>query len=147
MADTVTTKVIADTKGEYVVHLTNVSDATGEALVKKVDMTLIAKNFNGNQPASLFVERVKFFVAGFKYVQLFWSHTVNETILFLPPGVGDLDFTQRGDLSLNSTTLAKYQGLADGLGAGGDGSILLTTNTPAAGAIYDITLFLRKAQN
>ena len=38
MADIVTTQTIADTSGvKYVVKMTNVSDGTGENLVKKVD--------------------------------------------------------------------------------------------------------------
>jgi hypothetical protein len=36
MADTVTTQTISDTSGiKYVVKMTNVSDGTGETLVKK----------------------------------------------------------------------------------------------------------------
>ena len=38
MADTVTTQTIADTSGlKFVTKLTNLSDGTGESLVKKVD--------------------------------------------------------------------------------------------------------------
>jgi len=38
MADTVTTQTISDTSGiKYVVKMTNVSDGTGETLVKKID--------------------------------------------------------------------------------------------------------------
>ena len=147
MAAVVTTKVIIDTPYEYVVHLTNISDATDEALVKKVDATAVAKNKNGNQPSYFDIERVKFGLSVFKYVQLFWNHTVNETILVLPPGVGDIDFTQRDSFSPNSNQLVRYRGLIDGGNAGLDGSILLSTNGGAVGAVYDITLFLKKAQN
>lgn len=147
MAAVVTTKVIYDGPYEHVVHLTNVSDATDEAAVKKVDITAIAKNSNGNQPTFLNIERVKFALSVFKYVQLFWSHTANETALLLPPGVGDIDFSIRDSFGPNSNVLARFLGLKDGLGAGGDGSILLSTNGGAVGAVYDITLFLRKAQN
>ena len=38
MADTVTTQTIADTSGvKYVIKLTNISDGSGEILVKKID--------------------------------------------------------------------------------------------------------------
>ena len=38
MADAVTTQTIADTSGvKYVIKMTNISDGTGETLVKKVD--------------------------------------------------------------------------------------------------------------
>ena len=38
MADTVTTQTIADTSGvKFVVKMTNLSDGTGENLVKKID--------------------------------------------------------------------------------------------------------------
>ena len=38
MADTVTTQTLTDTSGvKFVVKLTNISDGTGETLVKKVD--------------------------------------------------------------------------------------------------------------
>ena len=38
MADTVTVQTIADTTGvKYVAKMTNISDGTGESLVKKID--------------------------------------------------------------------------------------------------------------
>ena len=42
MADTVTTQTISDTSGiKYVVKMTNVSDGTGETLVKKIDASAL----------------------------------------------------------------------------------------------------------
>jgi len=54
MADTVTTQTIADTSGvKFVTKLTNISDGTGETLVKKVDASeLTFMTEDGNRKIS-----------------------------------------------------------------------------------------------
>ena len=54
MADTVTTQTIADTSGvKFVVKMTNLSDGTGETLVKKVDASeLTFMSEDGNRKIS-----------------------------------------------------------------------------------------------
>lgn len=138
MADTVTSNVIANTRTRYVVHLTNVSDGTGEAAVIKVDKsTLVASD--GAEPASLDIERVDYCVNGMA-VTLAWDHTTDDTALVLA-GNGGIDFRGVGvvpDLD------GGVGNLRDPRSAGGTGDLLLTTTGHTAGDTYDITLWLRK---
>lgn len=129
MADTVTSKVMVDGPRNYVVHLTNISDGTGETNVLKVDKsTLVGPN--GAEPDKLTLLKATWSVQGFEAVKLIWDHTTDVTALVLS-GVNYNDWTE-------------YGGYHDG-GTGGAGDILLTTvGTPAANDTYDVTLHFKK---
>lgn len=136
MADAVTTNVISDSDTHYIVHLTNISDATGESAVTKVDKsTLLAED--GAEPNSLDIETVRWCVQGFTSVRILWDHTTDDVGLVLS-GSGYDDF--RGD----GFARAK-KGLADPRSAGDTGDIKLTTAGAVSGATYDITLRFRKS--
>lgn len=135
MADAVTTNVISDSDTHYIVHLTNVSDATGESAVVKVDKSgLLATD--GAEPNSLDIETVRWNIQGFTSVRILWDHTTDDLGLVLS-GSGYDDF--RGDGAARA-----FKGLADPRSSGGTGDILLTTAGAVSGASYDITLRLRK---
>jgi hypothetical protein len=127
MADTVTTKVVLNTPKKLVVHLTNLSDGTGESAVAKVDKSAYT-GLNGLEPSKLVVERIEFDVSSMR-VSLLWDQTSDEQIAVLQ-GSGFLDWRDSGGLI--------------GANTGGPGDILLTTTGHAAGDGYDITLYLRK---
>lgn len=136
MADAVTTNVVSDSDARYAVHLTNISDGTGESAVIKVDKsTLLAED--GAEPASLDIEEVRWNIQGFTSVRLLWDHTTDDVALVLT-GNGYEDFRGQPDN-------AAKKGLADPRSSGGTGDILLTTAGAVSGATYDITLRLRKS--
>lgn len=140
MADAVTARVIADTKTHYVVHLTNISDGTGESAVVKADKSAIGVASDGAEAASLDIEQVRWAIQGFTSVRVLWDHTTDDVGLVLC-GSGYDDF--RG-LEGGVSGLIKTGGLLDPRSTGATGDILLTTNGGSSGATYDITLWLRK---
>ena len=137
MADAVATRVIGETREVYIVHLTNVSDGTGEADVIKVDKsTLLASD--GAEPAALDIERVAWNCEGMA-VRVEFDHDVDDLVLALS-GHGDIDFrgsdAQGGTPSLCS--------LKDPRTTGGTGDLLVTTVGHTSGDTYNVTLWLRK---
>lgn len=129
MADVVDSIVLESTIQRYIVRLTNVSDATGESAVVKVDKsTLVASN--GLEPQDLVIDEIEWSIQGFTSVRLFWHHTANDEAVVLGTGSGFRTFWPSG-------------GLKDPRSAGGTGDILLTTAGAASGATYDIVLNCR----
>lgn len=127
MADAVTSKTLFNGQVKLVVHLTNISDGTGESAVVKVDKSTFTGP-NGLEPSHLVIEQIKYDVTNMRVV-LLWDRTTDEAIAVLQ-GRGCLDFRSVGGIKGSST--------------GDTGDILLTTTGHAAGEGYDITLFLRK---
>lgn len=131
MPDTVVTQIMGREPARRIIHMANISDGTGEALVKKLDMTTISAinpaNGQVGQPVSCDIDWVRWAVQGFSSVRLYWDHTTDDLALVLS-GNGYEDFDDgRGPL-------------LDPRSAGGDGSLLLSTAGALAGATYDITL-------
>ena len=125
MADAVTTQTITDTSGvKYVVKLTNVSDGTGETLVKKVDASeLTFMTEDGNRKIS----RVWYSVntANSKSaIELIWDGVNNSTSMVLG-GNGYMDLRTAGNEIVNNATTPT-------------GDVLLSTKNFAIGDNYTI---------
>jgi hypothetical protein len=125
MADAVTTDVLFSGTRKHVVHLTNVSDGTGEAAVAKVDISTLALH-NGDAPTKAKIYSIEWDVEGMS-VALLADHTSDVTMLTMV-GRGSYDGGVKGAIT--------------GEGAGGTGDILLTTAGATAGDSYDLTLTL-----
>ena len=130
MADTVTTQTIADTSGvKFVAKLTNLSDGSGETLVKKIDASeLTFMSEDGNRS----IARVYYSIntsdrkSG---VEILWDGVTNATALFLS-GQGFMDFRTDGNsISNNATTPT--------------GDVLLSTKNFASGDNYTIIVEFR----
>lgn len=128
MADTVTTQILASGPRYHTVHLTNISDGTGESGVIKVDISTLNLG-NGVAPTRTSVKEIQWSIQGFTSVRFYWDHTTDDTIGVLAAGNGYAEFGMLGFLS-------------DPGSAGGTGDILLTTAGATTGATYDITLVL-----
>lgn len=129
MVDTVNTDYIFKGTRRVAVKMTNVSDGTGESAVAKVDLsTLVGPN--GSAPTKTVVERIEGMVQGFTSVRLFWDHTTDDELAVLGTGYTFFDWTDVG-------------GFTDPASTGGTGDIVLTTAGAAAGATYDITIWVR----
>lgn len=139
MADAVTVKTIRDGRQQIVVHLTNISDGTGESAVVKVDKSALLAE-DGAEPASLDIEQVEWNIQGFTSVRLLWDHTTDEVALVLS-GSGYKDFRGKDDSIYGQFGNMR---LADGRGSGATGDILLTTAGTTSGNTYDITLWVYK---
>ena len=130
MADTVTTQTIADTSGvKFVAKLTNLSDGSGETLVKKIDASeLTFMSEDGNRS----IARVYYSIntsdrkSG---VEIFWDGATNATALFLS-GQGFMDFRTDGNSIPNNATTPT-------------GDVLLSTKNFASGDNYTIIVEFR----
>lgn len=132
MTDAVTSQVVYRHNNRYVLHLTSVSDGTGESAVIKADRSGLT--ILGQSPAvavgHMAIARVHGFVNGLTYVQLLWEHTTDDVAVTLGPGNFDLDFRD-------------YNGVHDPQSSGGTGDLVLTTVGSDNGDVYDITIDLR----
>lgn len=149
MADAVTNQTLVDTPEVTTIHLTCISDGTGEVAVIKADKSAlkfcpgIVSNGVKAAPAeaaSLEIAAVRWAIQGFTSVRILWDHNTDDVALVLS-GSGYDDFMGAGDA--RGPTLSGMP--TDPRSAGGAGDILLTSAGAAANATYDITLWLRKS--
>lgn len=129
MTDVVTSEYIYNGLRRKVLHLTNISDSTGESAVTKVDISALTFG-NGQVPSYTTIDMIDYNIQGMSSVRLYWDHTTDDEISVLPAGQGTIDFNAIG-------------GKTDPRSDGGTGDILLTTNGQASGGTYDITIYLR----
>jgi hypothetical protein len=127
MADTVDTRVLLNGPRNYIVHLTNISDSTGESAVVKIDLSSLALA-DGRTPAKLTIDEIQYSIQGFTSVRLHYDADTDDEIAILS-GDGVKVFPG---------------GLADPRSTGAVGDVLLTTAGAASGATYDITIVARK---
>jgi len=130
MADIVTTQTLTDTSGvKFVVKMTNISDGTGEQLVRKVDAS--ETTFMTEDDARK-IARIWYSIntANNKSaVELVWAGATNSTAVLLS-GNGYWDLRTAGDeISNNATTPT--------------GDVLLSTKNFANGDNYTIIVEFR----
>ena len=130
MADTVSTQVLSDTTGvKYVVKMTNISDGSGESLVKKIDAsttTFMTEN------AERKIAKVWFSVNAISKkacVELVWDGATNATGVLLS-GQGYWDLRTAGNSIGNNATTPT-------------GDVLLSTHDFVPGDNYTILVEFR----
>ena len=130
MADTVTTQTIADTSGvKFVTKLTNISDGTGETLVKKVDaseLTFMTEDGNRKISKIWYSINTNNNKAG---VEIIWDGTTNASALFLS-GNGYWDLRTAGNEVGNNATTPT-------------GDVLLSTKNFVTGDNYTLIIEFR----
>ena len=130
MADTVTTQTLTDTSGvKFVVKLTNISDGTGETLVKKVDaseLTFMTEDGNRKISKIWYSVNTNNNKAG---VEIIWDGATNATAMFLS-GNGYFDLRTAGNEVTNNATTPT-------------GDILISTKNFAVGDNYTIIVEFR----
>ena len=130
MADIVTTQTLTDTSGvKFVVKMTNISDGTGEQLVRKVDAS---ETTFMTEDSARKIARIWYSIntANNKSaVELVWAGATNSTAVLLS-GNGYWDLRTAGDeISNNATTPT--------------GDVLLSTKNFANGDNYTIIVEFR----
>ena len=136
MADAVTSQTLADGDKIAVVKFTNLSDGSGEASVKKVDVSALAANSAGETPARATIEQIWYDIGGMR-VALEWNATTNVVAAVLGGSAaagnvsGHMDFRSFG-------------GVKNTLASGYDGDIDLTTSGHTNLDHYTIVLELSK---
>lgn len=129
MADAVTAEYVFSGQRRKIVHLTGISDGTGESGVVKVDLSAITFNF-GQVPTYSAIDMIDYNIQGYTSIRLYWDHTTDDEIVILPAGANTVHFSALGGKTDPRTT-------------GGTGDIILTTAGHVSGATYDITIYLR----
>jgi len=142
MADAVTTQVLFDDGGHVVVHLTNVSDGTGESAVTKLD----ASTFLGGGAGSRYaLEAIAWACVGMGF-NLLWD--ANTDVLFFTTGnttsQGFIDYINGVGGDRGPGSGAGKTGIPNNAGTGVNGDVLLTTVGHTAGDSYVVTLWFRK---
>ena len=125
MADTVSTQVLTDTTGvKFGVKMTNISDGTGENLVKKVDASNTTfMTEDGERKISKIFWSVNT-QSGKSSVELIWDGATNATAVLLS-GHGFWDLRADGNEITNNATTPT-------------GDVLLSTKNFASGDNYTI---------
>ena len=130
MADTVSTQVLTDTTGvKFGVKMTNISDGTGENLVKKVDASNTTfMTEDGERKISKIFWSVNT-QSGKSAVELIWDGETNATAVTLS-GQGFWDLRADGNEIVNNATTPT-------------GDVLLSTKNFANGDNYTILVVFR----
>ena len=130
MADIVTTQVLSDTSGvKYVAKMTNISDGSGESLVKKIDAsTTTFMTADGNRKIAKIWWSVNTTKANAS-VELVWDGETNATAMLLN-GQGYWDLRTAGNEIINNATTPT-------------GDVLLSTRAFVVGDNYTILVEFR----
>ena len=130
MADIVTTQVLSDTSGvKYVAKMTNISDGSGESLVKKIDAsTTTFMTADGNRKIAKIWWSVNTTKANAS-VELVWDGDTNATAILIN-GQGYWDLRTAGNEIINNATTPT-------------GDVLLSTRDFVVGDNYTILVEFR----
>lgn len=126
MADAVTVRQIRNTPEELVLHLTNISDGTGESAVNKAAIA----SFTGRGGAA---------VLGWDIKAVRWCmQGINSVRLLFDAATDDVGYV------LSGNGYDEADALVDPRSGTPAGNLLLTTQGAAANGTYDITIWLNK---
>tara|TARA_B100000989_G_C19485158_1_gene447048 strand:- start:403 stop:804 length:402 start_codon:yes stop_codon:yes gene_type:complete len=131
MADAVTSQTLFDGDKHVVMKFTNISDGTGESAVKKVDVSALNADINGNTCTSVAIEKIWWQCIGMK-VRMFFDATSDAFIIEL------------GENQSGHHDYSEFGGLKNNAGSGKTGDIDFTTVGHSSADTYTITLKMRK---
>jgi len=132
MADAVTSTTLMDSDRVAIIQLTNTSDGTGEAAVKKVDVSSLSDSSTGQACTGVRLAKIVYSTFGMS-VKLLWDATTDTICWDLNADyTTDEDFTEFG--GIRNTAAA----------SGKTGDIMLTTTGHSDGDSYVIVLTVYK---
>ena len=131
MADTVTSQTIQDGGRTAILKFTNESDGTGESSVKKVDVSALAADSDGNSCTAVTISRIYWACRGMG-VDIEFDASTNVLAIPLP---ADSTGDEYYDL---------FTGISNNAGSGKTGDIDFTTVGHSDGDAYSIILVLTK---
>jgi len=137
MADAVTSQTLADGDKIAVVKFTNLSDGSGEASVKKVDVSALAANSAGAACAHATINQIWYDIGGMR-VALEWNATTNVVAAVLGGSAA------AGNVS-GYMDFRSFGGIKNTEASGADGDIDLTTSGHTNLDHYTVVLQLRKS--
>ena len=132
MADAVTSTTLMDSDRVAIIQLTNTSDGTGEAAVKKIDVSALSDSSTGQACTGVRLARIVYSTFGMS-AKLLWVATTNTICWDLNSDyTTDEDFTDFGGIQNTAAAIGKT------------GDIALTTTGHTSGDSYVIVLTLIK---
>lgn len=131
MADAVTSTTLMDSDRVAIIQLTNTSDGTGEAAVKKVDVSALSANSAGQACTGVRLAKIVYSTFGMS-VKLLWDATTDTICWDL-----NADYTTDEDFT-------NFGGIRNTAGSGKTGDIMLTTTGHTNGDSYVMVLTLYK---
>ena len=131
MADAVTSQTLFDGDKHVVMKFTNISDGTGESAVKKVDVSALNADINGNTCTSVAIEKIWWQCIGMK-VRMFFDATSDAFIIEL------------GENQSGYHDYSEFGGIKNNAGSGKTGDVDFTTVGHASADTYTIILKMRK---
>ena len=131
MADAVTSQTLFDGDKHVVMKFTNISDGTGESAVKKVDVSALESDINGNTCTSVAIEKIWWQCIGMK-VQLFFDASSDKFIIEL------------GENQSGYHDYSEFGGISNNAGSGKTGDVDFTTVGHSSADTYTIILKMRK---
>ena len=131
MADAVTSTTLMDSDRVAIIQLTNTSDGTGEAAVKKIDVSALSDSSTGQACTGVRLARIVYSTFGMS-VKLLWDATTDTICWDL-----NADYTTDEDFT-------GFGGIQNTAGTGKTGDINLTTTGASSGDSYVIVLTLIK---
>ena len=131
MADAVTSQTLFDGDKHVVMKFTNISDGTGESAVKKVDVSALESDINGNTCTSVAIEKIWWQCIGMK-VRLFFDASSDKFIIEL------------GENQSGYHDYSEFGGISNNAGSGKTGDIDFTTVGHSSADTYTIILKMRK---
>ena len=131
MADAVTSTTLMDSDRVAIIQLTSTSDGTGEAAVKKIDVSALSDSSTGQACTGVRLARIVYSTFGMS-VKLLWDATTDTICWDL-----NADYTTDEDFT-------DFGGIRNTAGSGKTGDIMLTTTGHSDGDSYVIVLTLYK---
>ena len=131
MADAVTSTTLMDSDRVAIIQLTSTSDGTGEAAVKKIDVSALSDSSTGQACTGVRLAKIVYSTFGMS-VKLLWDATTDTICWDL-----NADYTTDEDFT-------GFGGIQNTSGTGKTGDIKLTTTGHSDGDSYVIVLTLIK---
>ena len=131
MADAVTSQTLQDGDKSVVMKFTNISDGSGEAAVKKVDVSALQSQSGTDATCTgVSIQQVWYELNGMT-VDLIWDAST-DVLCWTLSGYGFFDFRSAGPLTNNS-------------GGGKTGDLMFTTTGHGSGDRYSIMIKMGKS--
>ena len=132
MADVVATQTIQDGARKAIFRFTNVSDGSGEAAVKKIDVSaLTADPVSGASCSKVTIEKIWYTTIGMG-VKIFFDASTDVLAWQL-----NADYAETLDFS-------EFNGIPNNAGSGVTGDIMFTTVGHSSGDVYNVCMSVIK---
>ena len=136
MADSVTSQTIIDTDKRVVQKFTNLSDGSGETGVRKVDVSTLNKNEQGETCTRAIIDQIWYDIGGMRVILNFEADTVVPALI--------LGGSAAAGVSMGHMDFRSFGGIKNNAGSGVNGDIKVTTSGHTNLDHYTIVLEMRK---